>query len=51
LLTAVENNFAVEHYLNVMNCNGTVALIFWKQGFYSGMNFMFVWPCIVTNFF
>jgi hypothetical protein len=28
LLTAVENNFAVEHYLNVMNCNGTVALIF-----------------------
>jgi len=51
LLTAVENNFAGELYLNVMDCNGTVALIFWKQDLYIGMNFMFVWPCIVTNFF
>jgi len=28
LLTAVENNFAGDHYLNVMDCNGTVGLIF-----------------------
>ena len=35
LLTAVENNFAGEHYLNMMDCNGTVALIFWKQGSYN----------------
>jgi hypothetical protein len=27
LLTAVENNFAGKHYLNVMDCNGTVARI------------------------
>jgi len=28
LLTAVENDFAGEHYLNVLDCNGTVGLIF-----------------------
>jgi len=28
LLTALENNFAGELYLNVMDCNGTVTLIF-----------------------
>jgi len=28
LLTAVENNFARKHYLNVMDFNRTVALIF-----------------------
>jgi len=28
LLTAVENNFAAKHHLNVMDCNRTVALIF-----------------------
>jgi hypothetical protein len=33
-VTAVENNFAGD----VMDCNGTVALIFCKQGCYIGMN-------------
>jgi hypothetical protein len=28
LLTAAENNFAGKHYLIVMDCNGTVAVIF-----------------------
>jgi len=50
-LTASENNFAGEHYFNVMDCNGTVALIFWKQGCDNGMNFTFMWLCIITNFF
>ena len=39
LLTAVEYNFSGEHYLSLMDYNGTVALIFWKQGSYNGMNF------------
>ena len=34
LLTAVENNFA----LDMMDCNRTIALMFWKQGSYIGMN-------------
>ena len=28
LLTAVENIFSGEHYLSVMDCNRTVALVF-----------------------
>jgi hypothetical protein len=38
LLTSVEKNFPGDHYLNVMVCNGTAALIFWKQGSYNWMN-------------